>query len=479
MQTDTWLTGTPYPERCPLCSQPLPGNSNICPKCGFTAHEPVRPASSALSQNPVSRSPRQPNPITPIPARASAQRGQSSPGALSRRVPNSDAHGASLSAAPEQQFEGWQHNSSGYEAASSLSSLSLIIAETPTAPPRATQRLTPIPDSPHIDELDTLPPPASSRQQGAHLSAQSVVPGSLSLRLDDIEVPELASISSDTLLPLIDEIDTVPERDSGASLALVPVAPDAHAVAVDAASWTAGPTTTARAQLIATRSNQRKRQHEHHFHVLDRLRWWLLRPGHIEFSLWLVGSILLFGITFLLLLATVLSLMLPGLTGRGNSLSPTTQSTGHQVSIAITATVATTKKVSITPTAAANNPVVQSTPAAPVYPTPTSVPVTPTQVSSTATPVSSTTTPVSGTPTTTPTLSPTETTGTPTVTASATSNIEPAGSSNLGNAENTAGNNSLFSSFQHLNPLVWLIIACYFFSMIFLGAAGILRRRRR
>jgi hypothetical protein len=477
MQTDTWLTGTPYPERCPLCSQPLPGNSNICPKCGFTAHEPVRPASSALPQTSASRLLRQPNPITPIPARASAQRAQSSPGALSRRVPNPDASGASLSVTPEQQFEGWQHDSPGYEAASSLSSLSLIIAETPTAPPRATQRLAPPGGRPyHIDEIDTLPPPAFSRQQEAHLPVQSVVPGSLSLRLDDIEVPELAWLSSDTLVPYIDEIDTVPERDSSVSLALVPVVPDVHAVAVDATSWTAGPTTTARAQFVAARSDQGKRRHPRHFHLLDRLRWWLLRPGHIEFSLWLVGSILLFGITFLLLLATVLSMMLPGLSGRGNSLNSTVNGTGHQASISITATVAITRKVSVTPTVTANKPVPQSTPAAPVYPTPTSMPATPTSVSSTSTPVSET--PTAG-PTSTPAPSPTESTSTPTVIASTTPNSEPAGSSNLGNDENTTGNDSLFARLMHLNPLIWLIVACYFFSMIFLSAAGILRRRRR
>jgi hypothetical protein len=48
------------------------------------------------------------------------------------------------------------------------------------------------------------------------------------------------------------------------------------------------------------------------------VRWWLVRPGHIEFLLWLFGSILLFGLIFLLLLVTVLSLQS---TSSGNLLS--------------------------------------------------------------------------------------------------------------------------------------------------------------
>jgi hypothetical protein len=54
------------------------------------------------------------------------------------------------------------------------------------------------------------------------------------------------------------------------------------------------------------------------FNPLDRTRWWLLRPGHIEFLLWTVGSLFLFGITFLVLLATILSVMIPNSSTRGN-----------------------------------------------------------------------------------------------------------------------------------------------------------------
>jgi len=39
----------------------------------------------------------------------------------------------------------------------------------------------------------------------------------------------------------------------------------------------------------------------------DRVRWWLLRPGHIEFVLWLGGTVLLVAVTCVLLRVTALS----------------------------------------------------------------------------------------------------------------------------------------------------------------------------
>jgi len=41
---------------------------------------------------------------------------------------------------------------------------------------------------------------------------------------------------------------------------------------------------------------------------LERVRWWLLYPGRIEFLLLAGGTLLLLGITTLLILVTVLSL---------------------------------------------------------------------------------------------------------------------------------------------------------------------------
>ncbi len=308
MQTDAWLTETSHPDCCSLCSQPLPDGSNICPSCGFTGHEPARKPASPARPGPG----KQPNPITPIPARASALRTRSS---------LANQHAASPGASSEHQDSGWQHDSPTYEVASSLSSLSLIIAETPTAPPRTTRRL---PRSTgrleHIDEIDTVPPPAQ-----AALAQTSDPPGSLSLRFDESEAPNLALILSEARLPVpIDEIDTVPAPTDARSKALVPARSRSREVAVDAASWTAGADskTSMAAQFVAARSPRRWR-HPRHFSPLDRARWWLLRPGHIEFLLWTLGSALLFGITFLLLLATVLSAMPASSPASANLLSST------------------------------------------------------------------------------------------------------------------------------------------------------------
>src|SRR2546430_2278654 len=77
---------------------------------------------------------------------------------------------------------------------------------------------------------------------------------------------------------------------------------------VDATSWTAGKASKSpHAQLISSRS---RRKHPHmavSLNPIDRVRWWLLRPGHIEFVLWLGGTILLVAVTCMLLLVTVFS----------------------------------------------------------------------------------------------------------------------------------------------------------------------------
>lgn len=619
MQTDAWLTDTSYPDRCPLCSQPLAGGSNTCPACGFTAHEPAGNAASSLpaeqerrrvpfsdqatgaSHEALARSEytssgrnretssarlpvsRQPNPITPIPARASAQRTQSRPGV---RQPRGRTDAASSSTTQSsQQGGGWQHESSSYEAMSSLSSLSLIISETPTAPPRSprsTGRLE------NIDEIDTIPQTSgqtralqrSSGQMQAvplDLPETPLPPGSLSLRFDDLDVPNLAALLSEATpsraLPHVDEIDTVPEAGGATfSRALAPLQSATREVAVDAASWTAGPASTSSlaAHFVASRS-PRRRHRTRIFNPLDRTRWWLLRPGRIEFMLWTLGSILLFGITFLILLATVLSLMLPGLQGSGNfptstvkasSASPVATSaasnglhlalagktslqpgaemhlqgqgfhpqskilfllddrlplldqygkaasiqadpsgrfavnlwlgqgtgwsagshqifardtaSGHQVTVGITISAAVT----------GNPGGVQNTPVPPVNPTPKPVQPTPTPVRPTPTPQPPTATPTPGV-TATPTAPPTTPTGGVTVTPGLSGTTatpargQSSGSSSLGNSLNNADGNSLFARLAQLNPLVWLIGACYFISMLLLGMAGLLRRRRR
>lgn len=241
-----------------------------------------------------------------------------------------------------QQGSGWQHESPSYEAASSLSSLSLIISETPTAPPRSqrsTGRLE------HIDEIDTIPQ-VSEQTRAMRPVAQrtpALLPGgpetpdpsgSDAVSFADLDVTSLAVILSATTPPAsftpVDEIDTLPAAASASSRALTPLSPASREVAVDAASWTAdaGSMRSLGARFVAEHSPRRRRSHT--FTPLDRTRWWLLRPGHIEFVLWTAGSLLLFGVTFIILLATVLSVMMPGIQTSGNfpsSTAGTSQST--------------------------------------------------------------------------------------------------------------------------------------------------------
>lgn len=307
MQTDTWLTNATDPDCCPLCSHPLAAGSNICASCGFTAHEPARSTSVPGHTRAVGQS----GPITPIPARASALRSQ---GAAGRSV---SSQPAPFSSPSPRQARGLQHNSPSYEAVSSLSSLSLIISETPTAPPRTTTRQ---PHSgerlPHIDEIDTVPQKSDTREVQA---APQDTPGTLAQIFADLEDPGRALFPSIALPPAafasIDEIDTVPE---GGSRALQPLVPEQKVVRVDAASWAAGSRSpTRQSPRFSVARSARRSSAVRHFSPLDRTRWWLLRPGHIEFLLWLAGSVLLFGITFLFLLAIVLSVLLPPTQARG------------------------------------------------------------------------------------------------------------------------------------------------------------------
>ncbi|HEY0754694.1 MAG TPA: hypothetical protein VGD98_12080 [Ktedonobacteraceae bacterium] len=593
MQTDAWLTDTSYPDRCPLCSQPLAGGSNTCLTCGFTAHEPVGNeaistfsgaeklrASNTHDQNkeePPARLPgsRQPNPVTPIPPRASAQRGRSRPGVIPRRG-RADA-GLTPSSGSAQQGAGWQHNSSSYEAASSLSSLSLIISEAPTAPPRnqrPTRRLE------HIDEIDTVPQstgqtPALQRLSG-HM--QGVVPelpetplpsGSLSLRFDDLAVSNLALILSEPAPPLqvshVDEIDTLPEASPASSRSLVLLQTEMRNVAIDAASWSAGPDSTSSLaeRFIATRSPRRRRR-KRIFSPLDRTRWWLLRPGHIEFLLWTIGSVLLFGVTFLLLLATALSIMLPGLQAQGNfpvsaaNVSSTTpigtRAASNGLRLTLTGKTSLPSGAEVQIQGAGFHPhravvflldgrlalldqhgkaaqiqtdnsghfamnlwlgqgpgwspgshqllaretvsgaqiTVGITIIAPATPVSTgtqstSAPPSSTPVPSQPTPVRPTPTPVVPTPGVTPTAAaspaPDPTKGTATTPVASNGTPTPVqgqvdGSSSLGNSLNNANDASLFTRLAHLNPLIWLIGVCYFISMLLLGMAGLLRRKR-
>src|SRR6266567_347 len=344
MQTDNWLTDNNY-DQCPMCSKLLRRGAGICYACGFTLNpSPVFPTAAAQATSAVWIDPtmhgyqyvmphqsggqpgrervvpsapqprRQPDPTTPIPPRASAHPAQ--PG-TTRRFPASRyfANGGEQHHRTTGNLKGpvpaaspvWQYESSDYEAAGSLPALSMFVPEAPTQPQRpvrarATRRL------PEIDEIDTVPPgsPGSSvptsytAQNGYNPHNAPTAP--ISLRLDGASHPSLAMIPAQH----DDEIDTAPQLSEQRSMrALVP----AHSTALQASSgssWTAGGASVSPyARLLVNPSKRRKRIIT--LNPLEHLRWWLLRPGRIEFMLWLGGTLLLIGVTCVLLLVSAFS----------------------------------------------------------------------------------------------------------------------------------------------------------------------------
>src|SRR5215470_13681714 len=312
MQTDTWLTEeAAYPEKCPLCSRPLKNGSTTCYACGFTANPPegssvwIDPAVYESQLPPSEGEPsqdeqqiegrylgilpqpkRQRNPLTSIPARASAQPANAALGSAVMRHRVGKGQKNSTAGKTQQQQDPlppgeesstlvnahatspiWQYESPNFQAESSLPALSLFVSEMPTQPeveagPRTTRRL------PRIDEIDTAPPQPS----------RMLVPVTSQSSVAALSGPGSTSIDS------------------------------FHGAATDPVSWTAGAASqSAYAQLISARGKRRQSRHAISLNPLDRVRWWLLRPGRIEFVLWLGGTILLVGVTCALLLVTAFS----------------------------------------------------------------------------------------------------------------------------------------------------------------------------
>jgi len=527
MQTDIWLTEEiAYPEQCPLCSKPLKNGSTTCFSCGFSTKSPIGtsvwidpvvygyPLSSSHRQSHqapqqtgwkythvLSPARRQPNPITPIPPRASAQPINAAPGSIVK---------------PDTK----------------------LISETPTQPElesrgKTTRRL------PGIDEITTVPP-----------------------------LNEDHSIkSSKMLIPISSQRDVTAFGRSDETTINI-----ASPKEIDATSWTAGKESQSpHARLISSRSKRKDPHAAISLNPIDRVRWWLLRPGHIEFVLWLGGTILLVGVTCVLLFVTAFSFewitpgfigsastnttgtstgteqqttgvaihamvlirtdtgpVLPGqsigLRGQGfsphghirflfdgtqqlfdqNGQSASTQANAQGVFSTtivlnsnlpwhpgvhfINAQDLATKRMAKLTIILAPTPIGKGVPGTPVSsyppvvtpPAPTPIPsVTggqPTPVGQTPVPVTPTAHPV--TPTATPTVG-TIPTVTPTVGTIPTTDptVGTTQGSGLGNALNHAGDSYLDQQLTHLSPWVWLMMGCYCLSMVLLGLAGVLHKR--
>lgn len=287
----------------------------------------------------------------------------------------------------------WQYESPNFEAGSSLPALSLLVAETPTQPGIAVPEVDAIDvipaDDPWIVGTSEAYPPADAWQAETELPptplhsapAPTGLPDSSpraaprTRRLSDIagvaDISDAAAIDEiDTVPPRIDEVDTMPEMiempsteqhahspfahldqidtlpemmktrsassaEQALSRALVPVNPQVTTIpATGSASWTAGGSTrSGYARHIADRTPRKKRRSRLSLNPFDSVRWWLLRPGRIEFILWLGGTILLISVTCILLLVTAFSLnwITPGLRSNIASSSSLTSpsSQGH------------------------------------------------------------------------------------------------------------------------------------------------------
>ena len=304
------------------------------------SRSPVRPRASVwidpLAQQNISASYIKkeqrviPNPQTPIPARASAVRATRTARVrprYSRSQPQTqDADVTRIPTLPPPTM--WQYELPDYEAESSLSSLSL--AHPATVIEHALDELDTVPPS-HVTEdisdLDTVPPtiqntpvaekspptPEQNKEKESvftHIFAQPAQ----SQRQKSMTLPAP---------PSIDEIATLP---SGAATVAVLQAPvgnqkldflervrmsgaivesSSSKALNEAGSWTTG---QGKNSLMAKRIASRgQRKSALSLNPFDRLRWWLLYPGRIEFLLWLSGTMVLVGVTCLLLFATLLS----------------------------------------------------------------------------------------------------------------------------------------------------------------------------
>lgn len=265
------------------------------------------------------------NPTTPIPQRASAL----PPGSITVRPRYSRSF---LAPAQEDDVARmktlspamWEYESQDFQAGSSLSSLSLV--DTSTLPNTQSRKS---PREVDIDEVATLPSPLSPRKpvvvESAHVPQQHVV------TIDEIDtIPPLSASHTidvntlDTLPPRAER--PVPMNALVVAPRRMPAQPAARmSRAASSPSWTAG---GAAQSPFARRIVERKGGKGFAWngsagssygrspfrHPLDRLRWWLLRPKHIEYVLWIGGAFLLMLITAALVLAAAINLFwaMPG-----------------------------------------------------------------------------------------------------------------------------------------------------------------------
>src|SRR5215469_14863946 len=153
----------------------------------------------------------------------------------------------------------WQYESAEYEVESSIPSLSLIVSETPTHS--------------SIEEIDTRPA----------LPVEQASP----VREETAFYAPNRSLAQHVNAPFGGRAEGARDKEAQAKKT--------------ARLQVANALEMYRSPRIPAKRRTRGRN------PLDHVRWWLLYPGRIEFMLWLCGTVLLIGVTCMLLLVTAFS----------------------------------------------------------------------------------------------------------------------------------------------------------------------------
>ena len=229
------------------------------------------------------RAHRAPNPVTPIPRRASASSPHSS--RVRSRHPRSytefqEEDVTRLPTIPRSAT--WQDEVDEDGEENSQSLLPVAVAEFSPL----------LPSSPSIDELDTLPP------------------------TDTCELPTNPPpglFQSHNVLALYDEpsyIDDVVEADTVMDnmLTVVPSLPSELDLYPTRIEDVVDVALTLRARKLLLRKGSMEDRPAFIHDPLDYMRWWLLSPGRLEFLFWLGGALLLGAIMCAVLVMTGLGL---------------------------------------------------------------------------------------------------------------------------------------------------------------------------
>jgi hypothetical protein len=167
--------------------------------------------------------------------------------------------------------------------------------------------------------LSTTIPPRASAHPGKNMKIRPHYPLP-AYELADIDtVPPSASSDYD-----ISSLDTVEQasyrRDATTSLrpdervtpvplaALPDVSRDNKHVSSDYRQYIAGAKKISKQPVTSPLNDYEYSRRSLRLNPLERVRWWLLYPGRIEFLLWTGGTLFLLFITVVLVLATMLSL---------------------------------------------------------------------------------------------------------------------------------------------------------------------------